>query len=238
MIHINKFFRNIRYTIYIKYLNWLNNMNSKRVYNDSENILKHLFNNYGSDKGNINNKHNYSDYYNFIFSNIRLKKLKLLEVGLGSVDSNMNFHMKYMGKNYRPLASLLAWKDFFENSLIYGADIDKKILKNQERIQTFYVDMLNENSIRNMWNNIKTKMDIIIDDGFHSFEANQLLFENSYLNLNKNGIYIIEDVHRKPSNIKKFYTYFKLKNIKFEIIDLKHKNNIMDNCLIVINKNF
>ena len=213
-------------------------MNSKRVYNDSENILKHLFNNYGSDKGNINNKHNYSDYYNFIFSNIRLKKLKLLEVGLGSVDSNMNFHMKYMGKNYRPLASLLAWKDFFENSLIYGADIDKKILKNQERIQTFYVDMLNENSIRNMWNNIKTKMDIIIDDGFHSFEANQLLFENSYLNLNKNGIYIIEDVHRKPSNIKKFYTYFKLKNIKFEIIDLKHKNNIMDNCLIVINKNF
>ena len=178
MIHINKFFRNIRYTIYIKYLNWLNNMNSKRVYNDSENILKHLFNNYGSDKGNINNKHNYSDYYNFIFSNIRLKKLKLLEVGLGSVDSNMNFHMKYMGKNYRPLASLLAWKDFFENSLIYGADIDKKILKNQERIQTFYVDMLNENSIRNMWNNIKTKMDIIIDDGFHSFEANQLLFEN------------------------------------------------------------
>ena len=28
-------------------------------------------------------------------------------------------------------------------------------------------------------------------------------------NLNENGIYIIEDVHRKPSNIIKFYNFFK-----------------------------
>ena len=51
-------------------------------------------------------------------------------------------------------------------------------------------------------------MDIIIDDGFHSFEANSILFEHSYKFLEKGGFYVIEDVHRKPSNIKKFYNFF------------------------------
>lgn len=235
--YINDFFRNIRYTIFIKYINFLNKISNKRKYLNKNNTLTKLFSEYGSDKGNINDKHNYSDYYDLIFSEIRFKNINLLEVGLGSVDENINFHMKYMGKNYKPLASLLAWRDYFVNGLIYGADIDEKILKNHDRIKTFHVDMLNENSIRNMWKNINTKMDIIIDDGFHSFEANKLLFENSFRNLNNEGIYIIEDVHRKPSNIKKFYLYFKSKNINFEIIDLKHSNNLKDNCIIkIINK--
>lgn len=235
--YFNDFFRNIRYTIFIKYINFINKISNQRKYLNTNNTLTKLFSEYGSDKGNINDKHNYSDYYDLIFSEIRFKNIKLLEVGLGSIDENIDFHMKYMGKNYKPLASLLAWRDYFVNGLIYGADIDKKILKNHDRINTFHVDMLNEDSIRNMWKNINTKMDIIIDDGFHSFEANKLLFENSFKNLNKEGIYIIEDVHRKPVNIKKFYLYFKSKNINFEIVDLKHRNNFKDNCIIkIINK--
>ena len=235
--YINDFFRNIRYTIFIKYINFLNKVSNKRKFINTNDTLAKLFSEYGSDKGNINNKHNYSDYYDLIFSEIKSKNIKLLEVGLGSIDENVDFHMKYMGKNYKPLASLLAWRDYFVNGLIYGADIDKKILKNHDRIKTFYVDMLDEDSIKNMWKNIVSKMDIIIDDGFHSFEANKLLFENSFKNLKEKGIYIIEDVHRKPSNIKKFYSYFKSKKIKFEIVDLKHKNNFKDNCIIkIINK--
>ena len=234
---INDFFRNIRYTIFIKYINFLNKVSNKRKYLNADDTLAKLFSEYGSDKGNINNKHNYSDYYDSIFSEIKFKNIKLLEVGLGSIDENIDFHMMYMGQNYKPLASLFAWRDYFENGLIYGADIDKKILKNYDRIKTFHVDMLNEYSIKNMWENINTKMDIIIDDGFHSFEANKLLFENSFKNLNNKGIYIIEDVHRKSANIKKFYLYFKSKNIEFEIIDLKHRNNFKDNCLIKITNN-
>ena len=87
-----------------------------------------------------------------------------------------------------------------------------------------------------MWDKIEKKMDIIIDDGFHSFEANTTFFENSYGNLNYNGYYIIEDIHRKPSNIKKFYYFFKKRKINFQIIDLPHKNNINDNCLIIIRR--
>ena len=77
-----------------------------------------------------------------------------MEVGLGSINENVEFHMKYMGKNYKPLASLYAWRDYFNNADIYGADIDKKILKNTKRIKTFHVDMLNSNSIKKMWNQL------------------------------------------------------------------------------------
>ena len=159
-----------------------------------------------------------------------------MEVGLGSINENVEFHMKYMGKNYKPLASLYAWRDYFNNADIYGADIDKKILKNTNRIKTFHVDMFNSNSIRKMWSQINKKIDIFIDDGFHSFEANTNLFKSSFKFLKKNGFYIIEDIHRKPTNIKKFYKFFIEKKLNFKIIDLYHKNNVSDNCLIIIKK--
>ena len=54
--------------------------------------------------------------------------------------------------------------------------------------------------------------------------------------LKENGYYIIEDIHRKPSNIKKFVNFFKEIKINYQIIDLPHKNNISDNCLILIQK--
>jgi hypothetical protein len=92
-------------------------------------------------------------------------------------------------------ASLRVWRDYFENSLIYGADIDKEILFESDRIKTFYVDQLNEHSIKEMWSNInKSNFDIIFDDGLHSFEAGITMFLNSFDKLRKNGIYIIEDV--------------------------------------------
>jgi hypothetical protein len=95
----------------------------------------------------------------------------------------------------KPGASLRVWRDYFTNSLIYGADIDKNILFEEDRIKTFYVDQLNEFSIKEMWSNInKNNFDIILDDGLHTFEAGITMFLNSFDKLRKNGIYIIEDV--------------------------------------------
>ena len=71
--YINDFFRNIRYTIFIKYINFLNKVSNKRKFINTNDTLAKLFSEYGSDKGNINNKHNYSDYYDLIFSEIKSK---------------------------------------------------------------------------------------------------------------------------------------------------------------------
>ena len=98
------------------------------------------------------------------------------------------------------------------------------------------MDMLDPNSIKKMWEKINKKIDIFIDDGFHSFEANISLFNYSFKFLNEDGLYIIEDIHRKPSNIKRFYKFFTEKKVNFQIIDLYHRNNVNDNCLIIIKK--
>ena len=232
----NKFFRNLRYTLYIKYFLANKKKIDLKSLSPLNNPLTALMDKFYSDKGNLNNTHNYTKLYDALFSKIKEKKLNIFEVGLGSIDENVAFHMKYSNIKYTPLASLKAWREYFFNSEIYGADIDPKIIQNLERIKTFQVDMMNKDSIIKMWTKISKNMDIIIDDGFHSFEANTIFFENSFQNLNPNGYYIIEDIHRKPKNIKRFYNYFNKLKLQFQIIDIPHKNNINDNCLIVIKK--
>ena len=101
-----------------------------------------------------------------------------------------------MGIDGRPGASLYGWNEFFINSKIYGADIDSDILFNTDNIKTFYCDQTKPDIIKNMWNNnlLDGLFDIIIDDGLHTFYANECFFENSIHKLNKNGYYIIEDI--------------------------------------------
>ena len=70
-----------------------------------------------------------------------------MEVGLGSNNTEL---LSNMGSDGKPLASLRAWRDYFPNAQIYGADIDKDILTNEERIKTFFVDQTKPDTIREM----------------------------------------------------------------------------------------
>jgi len=198
---------------------------------DSE--LTNLMNLYGSDKGGKNDQHNYSEYYSHIFSKKKKIIKKFLEIGLGTNNVDIACNMGVEGK---PLASLRAWRDYFPNAEIYGGDIDKDILKNDIRIKTFYVDQTDQTSVLNMFKKIGDKdFDIILDDGLHEFSANICLFENSIKYLDSNGTYIIEDVYYKDK--KRFINYFKGLNYQFSLIDIYHKKNILNNCIIVIQKN-
>ncbi len=195
--------------------------------------LKRLMDFYGSDKGGINNQHNFAQYYSEIFYNDKEKINNILEIGLGSNNLEVPSNM---GRNGKPLASLRAWRDYFKNANIFGADIDKSILKNENRIKTFYVDQTNKDSIRELFKEIgKIKFDIILEDGLHEFNANICFFENSIDYLSQNGTYIIEDIYYKDQ--KKFINYFKKTKYNFSVIDIFHNSNISNNCLIVIKKN-
>ena len=199
----------------------------------SNSELTKLMNLYGSDKGGKNNHHNYSEYYSDIFFHKRNKIKNFLEIGLGTNNENLPSNM---GKDGKPLASLRAWRDFFINANIYGADIDKEILKNEERIKTFFVDQTNPKAISTMFKNIgEEKFDIILEDGLHEYSANICFFENAIDFLEEDGIYIIEDIYYKDKI--KFIKYFENKNYNFSIIDIFHKENIANNCLIIIRKN-
>jgi hypothetical protein len=230
MKFIRKFLRLLRYRI--KFI--AKNDNAKINYfvqsRFLDKSLTDLMNYYGSDKGGFNKDHNFSDYYSTIFFDKKESVKNILEIGLGTNNIKVPSNMGLQGK---PLASLRAWKDYFANANVYGADIDKEILKNEDRIKTFYVDQTNPISISDLYKNIgNINFDIIIDDGLHEYNANICLFENSFKYLSKQGIYIIEDVFFKDK--KKFFEYFQSRNYNFSIIDIFHKKNISNNCLVII----
>lgn len=145
---------------------------------------------HGSDKGS---RHNYTTFYNLIFESIKLENLIIFEVGLGTNNVDVPSNMGSLGV---PGASLRLWKDYFPNSIIYGADVDKGCLFQEDRIKTFFVDQTNSETIQKMWleNFEKIEIDILIDDGLHEFNANKNFFDNSIHKLKKNGIYILEDI--------------------------------------------
>lgn len=236
------FYRNfIKKNYFFFTINKNNNYRNIYYFNNLKNDLSILCEKYGSDKGYVNFKkdtpygwkaHTYTNVYYTLFNHCKNEIKLIFECGIGTNNPNLISNMTLSGK---PGASLRVWKDYFSNSLIYGADIDRDILFEEERIKTFYVDQLNEYSIKEMWSKInKSNFDIIIDDGLHTFEAGITMFVNSFDKLRKNGIYIIEDVD---------FMYIKklagaLSKYNPEIITLNDNNNIkhLNNNLILIRK--
>jgi len=232
MKYIREKLRNLKYKI--KFLGKKKNMSFSYLSNSKNNKqLTDLMNLFGSDKGGRNNHHNFASYYSEIFFHKRNDIKNFLEIGLGTNDTSV---LSNMGSNGIPLASLRAWRDYFKNANIYGADIDKNILKNEDRIETFYVDQTDPITIKEMFKNIgKKKFDIILEDGLHEYNANICFFENAIEYLEPNGTYIIEDVYYKDQD--KFIKYFENKKYNFSIIDIFHEKNIANNCLIIIKIN-
>jgi hypothetical protein len=192
-----------------------------------------------SDKGSIDitsSWHNYTPFYYSIFKDLRDKKLRIFELGLGTNNVNIKSNM---GIDGRPGASLYGWAEFFPNASIYGADIDKDILFQTERIKTYYCDQTNPSIISDMWNSkgLDDKFDIIIEDGLHTFTANVCFFENSIHKLNSGGYYIIEDI--TTTDIPIFNTKIKeweekYPNLTFKLVQLYNNRNSHDNNLLVI----
>ena len=232
MKYIREKLRNLKYKI--KFLGKKKNMSFSYLSNSKNNKqLTDLMNLSGSDKGGRNNHHNFASYYSEIFFHKRNDIKNFLEIGLGTNDTSV---LSNMGSNGIPLASLRAWRNYFKNANIYGADIDKNILKNEDRIETFYVDQTDPITIKEMFKNIgEKKFDIILEDGLHEYNANICFFENAIEYLEPNGTYIIEDVYYKDQD--KFIKYFENKKYNFSIIDIFHEKNIANNCLIIIKIN-
>lgn len=208
---------------------------------EEELVLNKLCDKYGSDKGSMNHSeighpynwkpHNYTKVYSELFYPLKEKELVLLEVGIGTNNPNLP---SSMGETGKPGASLRVWRDYFKNAKIYGADVDKDILFEEDRIKTGFIDQLDKGTVDAFFNNFKITPDIIIDDGLHAFEAATALYEASFKYLTKNGIYIIEDINYVDTLDK----YLKNTGNKFEIIklDMEDKSYRADNNIAIIYK--
>jgi len=165
----------------------------KKKVQESE-LLKKYFNKYGSDKSSV---HNYHFIYSSLFKN-KNKIKKVLEIGLGTDDENL---ISNMGRYGKPGASVRSFRDFFKNAKIYGADIDKKILFKEQRINTLYVDQTDQKSLENLFKKIGKQFDLIIDDGLHAPYTNLNVIISSLNYIKKNGWIVIEDIPLKAKPI-------------------------------------
>ena len=215
------------------------NQLSKNIDNSSKTELCEIMNTNGSDKGS--GWHNYTKLYYELFKDKRNDELNIFELGLGTNNINIPSNMGASGK---PCASVYGWKQFFKNSKIFGADIDKNILIYNEDIKTYYCDQLSKETINNMYNNFdlqNTYFDIIIEDGLHNFEAHMSFMRNSLHKLNPNGVYIIENIDRSYKDKFTYnlcYTLINKYDLKYiKLIELPNQKNPYDNNLLIIQKN-
>ena len=152
--------------------------------------LKKLFTTYGSDKATT---HDYYLIYYALLKGKRKEPLKLLEIGLGTNNIDV---LSNMGRYGKPGASLRGFRDYLEKANIYGADVDKRVLFEEERIDTFFIDQTDlqvlESVKKNFGNN---RFDLIIDDGLHNSEANLNTLDFALDLLSNKGIFVIEDVN-------------------------------------------
>ena len=192
---------------------------------------------HGSDKGRT--WHNYTTVYSAVFGELRDQPLLIFELGLGTGNPNLPSNMAGRG---RPGASLRGWREFFPRALVYGADIDREILLEEDRIRTYYCDQLDSTAIRELWLQpaLRGGMDIIIDDGLHTFEANTSFLEGSLGHLRPGGYYVVEDI---TADVKEKWrarletVYAKRFPVhEFAFVELPNSFNDWDNNLLIIHR--
>jgi len=211
--------------------------------------LVKLFDHYGSDKGTVAldhgpgaaypwTAHTYGHFYDQLFRPMRSTTRLLFECGLGTSSPQFGANMGVKGK---PGASLRAWRDFFPNAHIHGADIDRDCLFQEERITTAYVDQTDPAAINAMWEGLALRdLDIIIDDGLHTFSAGSTLFTHSFHRLRQGGVYVIEDI--VSGELPQYHRFFADQQINYQLVaglrsvhtDKGPARRIKDNNFIVV----
>jgi len=149
--------------------------------------LKERFEHYGSDKSTL---HDYHLVYATMFESTENVR-GVFEVGLGTNNSDVVSHMGWLG---RPGGSLRAFRDCLRHAQIYGADVDKRILFDEERIKTFFVDQTDLASFESLEQSVPNGLDLIIDDGLHSPNANIHTLIFGLQKIRVGGWVVIEDI--------------------------------------------
>jgi len=170
-----------------------NAMKQMGTTSDSMTRLAATLNNRGSDKV----YHGYHSFYAGMLDALVATEAPIatLEVGLGTNNATA---VSSMGSNGHPGASNRAFRDYLPSDAeIYGADIDRNILYQEDRIKTAYVDQLDRSSFDSTIKDLgKDTFSLIIDDGLHSLPANLNVLLFGLQHVRKGGWVVIEDITR------------------------------------------
>jgi hypothetical protein len=173
--------------------------------------------------------HSYTPDYNNILTPIRFSANLVVEIGVG----NPQCMISIVGHSYKAGASLRMWQDFFPSANIIGCDIRSDVLFEENRIKCLYLDQSSSESLEQLYstvNNTYGKADLILDDGSHVKEHQEISFQHLWKLVKVGGFYIIEDICGDTSSIeftmlpsKYGFTNFEFVFIK-KSIHVKHGN--------------
>ena len=144
---------------------------------------------HGSDKAD---PHTYDGVYAGILQSLPTNP-RILELGIGTNFGDVDCNM---GLDGVPGASLRAFRELRPDATVFGADIDRRILFEEDRISTHWVDQLDPDSLRSLGRELggSRSFDLVIDDGLHTKRSNLNTFRQLLSVLKPGGFYIIEDV--------------------------------------------
>jgi predicted O-methyltransferase YrrM len=137
--------------------------------------LTRIADNYKTDKGAL--QHHYTQLYECLFSPMRLSAKKIFEIGVLEG------------------ASLKMFAEYFPSAAVYGIDIKDTSHLNSERIKTFIADQANRTQLNSFIAKYGNDFDIILDDGGHSMEQQQVSLAFLFKDVKPGGYYVLEDVH-------------------------------------------
>lgn len=166
------------------------------------------------DKGSV---HTYIESYERLLTPYRNNSCNILEIGLAYGES------------------LEMWHEFFDSKAnIYGLDIHTKEIGPYLTDERFKINIMDATSplIPQYYEGIK--FDVIIEDGSHTFKDQIETFNLLKGNMNKGGIYIIEDVNCLDDKYADFL-YLNGNSDNCEVIDNRKIKGRVDDVLIVYN---
>ena len=108
-----------------------------------------------------------------------------------------------MGASGKPGTSLQAFRDFCPQAMINGTDIDERILFEEQRIKTFFVDQTDPSTFERLKADVSGDFDLVIDDGLHSPNANIESLRFGLQIVRPGGWVVIEDIAKEATDIWK-----------------------------------
>lgn len=128
-----------------------------------------------TDKGP--SQHNYTELYERLLFQWKDDPIKILEIGVAKG------------------GSLTMWQSYFPKARIFAIDIFDKSEFNNARVTTLIADQANREQLQAAIEKSGSDIDVLLDDGGHSMEQQQVSLGFLFRHVRPGGYYIIEDVH-------------------------------------------
>ena len=169
------------------------------ILQEMEPPLTEIANEEGTDKGTEGPRprrgHNYTDVYDAYLCGFRNQPITVLEIGLGVTGPAWNADYFANSNASRGGASMRMWYRYFPAARILGIDVNPASFLDNDRITTGVVDQSDPEQLRAFLQQAGVEgVDVIIDDGSHRPDHQQISLSALFPCLVSGGLYFIEDL--------------------------------------------